>query len=363
MILVVNDALLVAMCLWIAFFLRIGIPTFQHLSQLVPLFILITVSGVFFLWVLQFYRNMLREMEIRDFKNLIFASIFTSILIAAYAYFSTDVLIPRSIPGIFGLLMLLAIASSRAFGRWCYQWAVGLRNFYQPIVVYGAGTTGTNAATILDNSREFSLVGFIDDDTSLHGSRIKGRRISGIERLQRLVEHHKNLRVLICIGNLSSLQRRKIIERLQAYPVQVLKIPTLSDVIAGRPNEDSLQQVKLQDLLGREQVPPIDELFHEPVSGKTTKDADNPDGEISIEFTGLRHGEKLYEELHLTDDVTKTAHPKIMAANDSSISYKKMAKHLKTFTKAVDSGDANKALMLLSELVEEYKFNGQQEDK
>ncbi len=57
------------------------------------------------------------------------------------------------------------------------------------------------------------------------------------------------------------------------------------------------------------------------LSGKQIKDDQNPYGDIEIEFTGLRPGEKLYEELLIGDDVKKTKHKHIMTASEEKLSY------------------------------------------
>ncbi|MGI9350760.1 MAG: polysaccharide biosynthesis protein [Rhizobiaceae bacterium] len=268
-ILMVNDAALAAASLWLAFFLRIGIPETPHLIQLIPVFSLVALGSVLFLWLLGFYNNLLRELEIRILNSLGAGVLLTAALIVAFGYFDNTVLIPRSIPAIFSIVFFLLVGCSRLFGRWYYRYAVGLNTNSQPIIIYGAGETGTHTASILDNSREFSLIGFVDDDKSLHGNRIRGRRIFPNEQLGELSKRYPNLRVLICISNLSSEQRRQIIENLQAYPIQVLTVPSLSDVVAGRARSDDIKEVKLSDLLGRDQIPPKVALFEDAIIGKT----------------------------------------------------------------------------------------------
>jgi FlaA1/EpsC-like NDP-sugar epimerase len=60
------------------------------------------------------------------------------------------------------------------------------------------------------------------------------------------------------------------------------------------------------------------------LSGLTIKDTDNPDGDISIEITCPRPGEKLCEELILGDNITSTAHPSILRANEMDLPFEKV---------------------------------------
>lgn len=267
-VLMVNDAGMAALSLWLAFVLRIGPPPREHLTELVGLFLLIPGATVVALMFFGLYNHLLRELELRTLNIIAMGVATAAIVIAVYGYFDTTTVIPRSIPALFAIVAFLTISVSRMFGRWYYRQAMGLHNESQPIIIYGAGDTGLNTANILQNSPEFSLVGFIDDDRHLQGNRIKGRRIYKVEDLEQLCARMTNLRILLCIPKISSGQRRAVIEKLQAYPVQVLTIPRLRDVVAGRAQLDDIKEVKIQDLLGRDQVPPIRELFQQAIEGK-----------------------------------------------------------------------------------------------
>jgi len=64
------------------------------------------------------------------------------------------------------------------------------------------------------------------------------------------------------------------------------------------------------------------------LSGMTVNDKQNPDGDIAIEYTGLRPGEKLFEELLIGDDVTQTDHRRIMSAHETWLSWNELEKIL-----------------------------------
>ena len=70
------------------------------------------------------------------------------------------------------------------------------------------------------------------------------------------------------------------------------------------------------------------------LSGFEVRNEMNPDGDIAIEFSGLRPGEKLYEELLIGDDVTGTEHERIMTANESFLDWSDYSKILDRLDKA-----------------------------
>ncbi|MCC5809426.1 MAG: polysaccharide biosynthesis protein [Ectothiorhodospiraceae bacterium] len=94
------------------------------------------------------------------------------------------------------------------------------------------------------------------------------------------------------------------------------------------------------------------------LSGFKVLDDDNPDGDIAIEFTGLRPGEKLYEELLLGDNVANTDHPMILRAQEVMIPWPDLQDKLRGLTEAIDGFDVEYALAILAEAVEGYQPSG-----
>ena len=96
--------------------------------------------------------------------------------------------------------------------------------------------------------------------------------------------------------------------------------------------------------------------------GHTVCDEDNPDGDIEIEYTGLRPAEKLYEELLIGSDVSGTQHPRIMRAKEDYLdldSLNRMVGELKEASQALDRGRARQVLM---DSVSEYSPSNGVED-
>ena len=94
------------------------------------------------------------------------------------------------------------------------------------------------------------------------------------------------------------------------------------------------------------------------LSGLTLKDTDNEDGDIEIEITGLRPGEKLFEELLIGDNPQSTIHPRILTANETFLPWNVFEDKLNTLQSALDSNDVSQVRSLLLELVSGYQPDG-----
>ena len=90
------------------------------------------------------------------------------------------------------------------------------------------------------------------------------------------------------------------------------------------------------------------------LSGLTPIDNENPDGDIRIEFTGLRPGEKLYEELLIGNDVEQSAHPRIMQAKESKLSMDILLNCIQIIKQARENQDEKNVKDLLLKYVVGY---------
>lgn len=91
------------------------------------------------------------------------------------------------------------------------------------------------------------------------------------------------------------------------------------------------------------------------LSGLTVRDAQHPGGDIAIEFTGLRPGEKLYEELLIGDHSLPTAHPRILRAREEQLPWAGMQVTLEALHKAAIADDTPTIKALLHQLVPGYQ--------
>jgi FlaA1/EpsC-like NDP-sugar epimerase len=91
------------------------------------------------------------------------------------------------------------------------------------------------------------------------------------------------------------------------------------------------------------------------LSGNAVRDAENPQGNIEICYTGLRHGEKLYEELLIGGECEATSHPRIMRAVEEALPWARVRSYLERFLADANTFDCQHAQELLLEAISGYR--------
>ena len=127
------------------------------------------------------------------------------------------------------------------------------------VAIYGAGSAGAQLAKTLKGSLSFEIKYFIDD-----APRLWGRFLFGIPIISQseLVNKKENIdKVLLAIPSISRGDRRILVNNLQSFGFEVLQIPSIEEITNGEKKIDSLRPIAIEDLLGRDKVPPDPKLL------------------------------------------------------------------------------------------------------
>ncbi len=275
-ILIAADMVFVVFALWTAFSLRLGLPYVPQDGQWL-LFSIVPVLAIPVFMKLGLYRAIIRYIGGRALWAIfqavtLYALIFTGMVFLLGPKIG---IVPRTVPFINWLVLMLFVGGSRFIARWWLSEAysqlggmVARDCRSKAVIIYGAGHAGVQLASALDCGQEFKPVAFIDDNKLLQKQKVNGLRIYPMSSLSYLIERHGVTEVLLAIPSATRGRRGEIIKLLEPYPVHVRTTPGMTDIAQGKVKFDELLEVDIADLLGRDTVAPDRALFDTNIAGK-----------------------------------------------------------------------------------------------
>ena len=182
--------------------------------------------------------------------------------------------VPRSLGILQPLIFCILVGASRALARF---WLVSLYSqrcaakadtIPSRFLIFGAGRAGVQTASALGVGGAFSLVGFVDDDAAKVGRSINGIPIFACDHIPELVAERGVTDILLALPNASRTRRKELIESLRTLPVHIRILPDWADVASGRVRVQDFKELDIEDLLGRDPVPPDAALLAHNIHGK-----------------------------------------------------------------------------------------------
>ena len=181
----------------------------------------------------------------------------------------SDVDLPRSLGVLQPLIFLLLVGFSRATARF---WLAGLGHEHRKaegrLLIFGAGTAGVQTASAIEDSGQYVLLGFVDDDPGKIGRDINGVPVFSPAQVSGLVLYQGVTDILLALPSASRERRNAIIDSLSELPVHVRSLPGLADLASGRVTVRDFRELDVEDLLGRDPVSPNAELLARDLAGK-----------------------------------------------------------------------------------------------
>ncbi len=263
------DALLCALTVWIAFYLRLD--EWVVLSGMQWLAVAIAISFAIPIFIVSgLYRAIFRYSSAAALVTLTQAAVVYGVAYATVITIIQIDTVPRTVGIIQPVLLFLFVGASRVLVSWWLggaylQLLSGVSR--QPVMIYGAGAAGRQLFHALANS-EMRVAGFIDDDDRLHGRTLLGKPIHAPEELPDLVQQWQLTDILLAIPSASRKRRNQILEMVRPLPVAVRTVPGLTHVAQGRVRTSELLELDLGDLLGRPPVAPNEDLLDLKIRGK-----------------------------------------------------------------------------------------------
>lgn len=264
-ILLLLDAVLICVSFLLAMLLRLEVAEFvDKRSSWTLLLFMVPLTLLVFYW-LGIYRIVLRYQTSHGVRLFMAGCAISGIAMSAAAL-TLLLPVPRSVPAIYAGLLFLSTTGMRYAWRGVAHQARSAQG--KPVIIYGAGEAGRQLAGAIRLGSDYRPVTFVDDDKSMQGRWISGLKVIDPSELPDVIEEDGARTILLAIPSAPRETKRQIVERLNSLNVKIMSLPGMADIISGRAHFNELRRVEPEELLGRDPVPPIEDLLGANITGK-----------------------------------------------------------------------------------------------
>jgi|KBSSwiStaDraftv2_1062776.scaffolds.fasta_scaffold37292_3 FlaA1/EpsC-like NDP-sugar epimerase len=204
------------------------------------------------------YRGLWRFASILDLQKIFFAAGLGALLIpVVLVMLQLQAIVPRSVLILYPIVLIFLMAGDRfAYRIWKeHRLYSPLAALGEPVLIVGAGEAGARLSRELARSRQWRVVGLLDDDPAKHGRLLRNVDVLGpITDLPAWAVKFGVRKVILALPSADHGVRRRVAEICAATGLEALTVPSYEDLISGRSALTTIRNVELDDLLGRDPV-------------------------------------------------------------------------------------------------------------
>ena len=198
------------------------------------------------------YRTVIRYLSEGAFLRVVEAVLLSALVLGALISIGGFRGVSMTTPIAYCLIALLLIGGSRLAMRVCFRAVVRqAKKKRKSVVIYGAGDCGVQLAKALAFSGEYRPMAFVDDDERLQRRLVHGLPVCSPEHLGKLIPKLALSQVLLAMPSISPVRRAEILANLDALPIHVRTVPSLSDLVSGAANLRDTREIDIEDVLSR----------------------------------------------------------------------------------------------------------------
>lgn len=269
-----HDVLMVPIAWLGAYWLRFNlspIPDWGLYFSLNYLPLVILIQALIFRFC-RLYRGSWRFVSTGDLLR-ISKTVAIGTLLIAVALFLYNRLegVPRSVIPLYAILLFILLNAPRFLYR-IYADRVGINKSGQRALIVGAGQAGEMLVRDLLRCRDSAYfpVAFVDDDPKKRGWEVHGLRVMGsCDKIPRLVQKLSIEVILLAVPSAKDKEMRRTVEICEACEVPFLTLPSLKEILTRPVTQQTLRDVSIEDLLGRDPVQLEKEHIRAHLTGKT----------------------------------------------------------------------------------------------
>ncbi|MGI2035970.1 polysaccharide biosynthesis protein [Rhizobium panacihumi] len=250
--------------LWASYALRYADWTPQITDERLLLGLLAPVIAIPIFIRMGLYRAVLRYLPDTAIWTILHAIAISTtvwvIVVFLTAMAGRDI-VPRSVPFFYFAIGVLLIGGSRFAAKFILSTGTGIRRDEHPMLIYGAGPSSVQLATVLRGHGKRYVVGLVDDDPQHHGRDVGGYRVFPPNQLPRLIEKYGIQEIILSMSSIPTNRRQAVISLVSGLGVKIRTLPDITDLVDGRYLVNQIREIEIDELLGRSFVPPDQNLL------------------------------------------------------------------------------------------------------
>ncbi|MEK2687642.1 polysaccharide biosynthesis protein [Bdellovibrio sp. GT3] len=262
-----SDLVLLPLALWSSVALRMGSWDPDVRSYIWLFFVLPFVTIPIFIRI-GLYRAVIRYLDDKIIYTVFYGVTLSVLLLTAVIVMGRASDLPRSSLIIYWVMAIAYIASSRFLARGLMRSLERIEDHRQPVVIYGAGRAGLQTALALMSGPEFRPVAFFDDNREVQGTNVVGIRVFDPSEALEVMKAKECRQLLIAMPSATRSRRKEIIQKFEREGIVLKTLPGMGELVGGRVRIEDIREVGVEDLLGRDPVPPFEDLINSCIRDK-----------------------------------------------------------------------------------------------
>ncbi|SMF54377.1 polysaccharide biosynthesis protein [Pseudogulbenkiania subflava] len=267
-LLMLMDALLLPLALYSAVVLRLGGVWDPKLTPYLWIFVVPPLWVIPIFIKLGLYRAVLKYLDDKIVYTVCYGVSLAVLVLAAVIVMARIGPFPRSSIVIFWVFAMAYIGGSRFLLRGLVRRIDAVDSPREHVIIYGAGRAGIQLMLALQAGREYRPMAFVDDNPALWRHTFRGLAVHAPAELPSLLADTEAKAILLALPSVSRARQREILERLESLHVPIKRLPGMAELVSGEVRVEELKRVDIEDLLGRDPVPPRPELLARNIEGR-----------------------------------------------------------------------------------------------
>jgi FlaA1/EpsC-like NDP-sugar epimerase len=268
-ILLLADFLILEFSLFLSFVLRF--ETFYPILYLLQdwwLFVFLPIITIPFFIRLGLYRSVLKHIDSKTILSTIKSITGSTIILGFLMMMVREESFSRSIFVIYWFVSMIIVSGIRYLAHWFIYVLPDNVSSKIAVAIYGAGDAGIMLSESIAQSNRYNLKAIFDDDNKKVNTIVKSVKIYSSSDIQNVIKDQKLKIILLAIPSIGRSYRKQILNKLSKFPIRVMELPSVENIIDERVTIDDIKKVEVEDILGRSPIKAIQELLSKNILNK-----------------------------------------------------------------------------------------------